>query len=179
MARSTMATLITRIRLMVGDPAGGSQVFTDDEVQDILDAHRVEVRTAELIPVDSVAAGGAVSRKEFVAPRGAWESGAVLQSNSYATVAPTVADLVIGRWTFATDQTPPMYISGQVYDLWGAAGDVLEAWAAKVAREFDFATDEQTFDRSQKTRGLLRVAAEYRRKARPPATRLVTSRAAW
>lgn len=179
MSRATMATLITRLRRAVGDPAGASQTWTDDELQDFLDDHRVEVRTAELIPVRSVASGGAVSYLEYMAPRGFWEDSPTLQSNSYATIVPATSDLLIGRWTFAASQTAPVYITGQVYDLWGAAVEAAEAWIGKLARDFDFATDGQRFDRSQKVRGLERVAETYRRKARPPGIRLVEHRYAW
>ena len=179
MSRATMATLTTRLRRAVGDPAGLSQAFSDDALQDFLDNHRVEVRTTELIPVRSVAAGGAVSYREFIAPRGFWEDSPVLQSNSYATLAPDVSDHLIGRWTFVATQTPPVYISGQVFDLWGAAVDTIEAWIGKVKSEFDFQTDGQQFDRSQKAVGMAKLAREYQRKARPPGIRLVEDRWAW
>ena len=179
MARPTMATLITRLRKAVGDPAGGSQAFTDDELQDALDAHRVEVRLAELLPVRSVASGGAVSYLEYLAPRGYWEDAPVLQGSSYATLAVASSDLLVGRWTFAASQTPPVYITGQVYDLYGAAVEILEAWIGKAKLEFDFATDAQRFDRSQKVSGIEKLIATYRRRARPPAVRLVEHRWAW
>jgi hypothetical protein len=139
----------------------------------------VEVRTAELIGVSSVASGGAVNYKEFMAPRGFWEDDPVLQSNGYATLTPSANDHLIGRWTFITGQTPPVFITGQVYDLWGAAVEVLEAWIGKVARDFDFSTDGQSFSRSQKVRGLEALIATYRRKARPPTIRLVDRRLVW
>ncbi len=174
-----MATLIIRLRLLVGDPAGGSQVFSDDELQDALDAHRAEVRVAQLIPIESVASGGTVSYLEYMAPRGNWEDDVLLQSSSYATVTPTTKDLLIGRWTFAATQLPPLYATGKVFDLHAPAVEILEKWAAKLKLEFDFATDGQSFTRSQKAGQLLALAAEYRRLARPPARRLVEHRFAW
>lgn len=179
MARSTMATLITRLRRAVGDPAGTSQTWTDDELQDFLDEHRVEARVVELRAVRSVATGGAVSYLEFRAPRGFWEDGAVLQSNAYATLVPTTSLPLQGRWLFATDQTPPVYASGAIFDLYGAAAQLLEAWVGKVARDFDFQTDEQRFARSQKAAGLSKLALEYRRRSRPPGMSLVEHQGAW
>ncbi len=179
MARSTMATLITRLRRAVGDPAGASQTFTDDEHQDALDHHRVEVRTAELIGVRSVAAGGAVSYLEYMAPVGFWEDSPLLQGPAYATIAPAASDHLIGRWTLAANQYPPVFITGQAYDLYGAAVEMLEAWLGKVKAEFDFATDQQSFTRSQKAIGMAALIDTYRRRARPPAIRLVEHRLAW
>ena len=34
MARSTMAALIARVRLLINDPSGASQVWADDDIQD-------------------------------------------------------------------------------------------------------------------------------------------------
>lgn len=179
MARPTMATLITRLRRAVGDPAGASQTFSDDELQDFLDAHRLEVRTVELEPVRSVASGGAVSYLEYMAPRGSWEDSPVLQSNSYAPLTPASSDLLRGRWTFATNTLAPVYITGQVYDLYGAAVDALLAVSATASQEFDFAEDGQSFTRSQKHAGVTRQITEYARRAWPPGPRIVDNRFAW
>lgn len=174
-----MATLITRLRRAVGDPAGASQVFSDDELQDFLDAHRVEVRVAELEPVRSVAVGGAVNYLEYLAPQGFWEDTPLLQSSSYATLNPSASDHLIGRWTFAATQLPPVYISGQQFDLWAAAVEALEAWIGKLKLDFDFVTDGQEISRSQKVGGIQKLIGEYQRKARSPHRRLVDSRFAW
>lgn len=246
MARSGMASLITRLRLAIGDPSGdpvvysawqtvhayaigdtrrpssanghfyravvagtsavgeptfptnggsvidgtvvwedegaipsGSSTFTDDELQGFLDNHRTEVRTVELDPIRSVAAGGATSYLEYRAPRGFWEDAPLLQSNSYATLSPAASDLVTGRWTFATNTLAPVFITGQCFDLWGAAVEALQAMSALVSREFDFATNNQSFSRSQKHAGILRQIAEYARRARPSGTRVVEDRYAW
>ena len=49
--RSTMQTnLIPRVRLLIGDPAGGSQVFTDQDVQDVLDESRQDIGNMGLTP---------------------------------------------------------------------------------------------------------------------------------
>jgi hypothetical protein len=174
MARATMATLITRTRLLIGDPAGGSQVFTDDQVEDALDSHRVEVVQAPLRDILSFAPGGAAPWLEYFAPRGNWEEDEVLADTTYTAVTPTTSDRQIGRWTFAASKTPPLYITGKVYDLHGAAVELLGAWLAKLKLEFDFETDGQVFDRSQKRRALEGLAADYRRLARSPGIRLVT-----
>lgn len=49
-------------------------------------------------------------------------------------------------------------------DLYTAAAEVLTAWAARIAREFDFQTEGGRFDRSQQTEALLSIAKQYRGK---------------
>jgi hypothetical protein len=164
-----MATLITRLRVVVGDPAGASQVFSDDELEDFLDERRADVDLA-LLRADTRLSG---SPTVFRAPVRWWETDHVLADGSGSALTPTVGgtDALAGVWTFATAQSGRVYITGRYYDLYGSAAAVLQAWAAKVSREFDFATDGQRFDRSQKREGLLATAREYARKAIPPGMR--------
>src|SRR5260221_567897 len=44
MPRASMAQLIAIVRLKTGFPSGGTPAFTDDQIQDVLDAHRCDVR---------------------------------------------------------------------------------------------------------------------------------------
>ncbi len=60
-------------------------------------------------------------------------------------------------------------------DVYAAAADLLEAWAAKEKLAFDFDADGQSFKRSQKMRALLELAREYRRQQRPQQGVLVRS----
>jgi hypothetical protein len=170
MIRSTMADLVTRLRTLVGDPASDTQAFTDDDLQGFLDERRTDVVEAELLPMLSNVVGSTMYR-EFVAPRRWWESGVVLKGTAGTPLTPDAADLIAGRWTFTAGEAIPVYVTGSYFDLYGTAQAVLEAWAAKVAREFDFGTDQQSFDRSNKREGLLAVAREFARKAIPPGPR--------
>ncbi|MFZ0324732.1 MAG: hypothetical protein WAN48_11445 [Actinomycetes bacterium] len=172
--RSSMTALVNRLRLLVGDPAGLTETFSFEQIQDALDAHRVEVLQLPLTPRPSIV-NGITSYREFYAPRGMWEADEVLVDSNYLTIAPSTSDRLVGHWTLATSKTPPVYITGKVYDLYGAAVDVLEQWAARFKAEFDFATDSQTFARSQKSLQVEALAATYRRRARPPAIRFVSS----
>lgn len=164
MARASMADLITRLRRLINDPAGVNQTWTDDELQDFLDAHRLDVRHARLRP-EPTWTGSGVTYTDYYADYGDWESDVVLEDASGNDLTPATSDLLTGHWTF-TDQDPPVYITGKTYDLYAAAAAVLEAWAARVALEFDFTADGASFRRSQKREALLALAAEYRRRAR-------------
>ena len=165
--RNSMAELISRLRSLVGDPAGADQEFDDQSLQDHLDRHRSEVRYLELTGAETIAPGGAVSYLDYYADRGDWENDEKLYNSTYAELAPATSDRLTGHWTFAADQDPPVYIVGKAYDVYAAAADLLEAWAAREKLSFDFDTDGQSFKRSQKAAMLLEMAREYRRQQRP------------
>ncbi len=168
-----MADLITRVRLLINDPAGASPVFSDQEVQDALDRHRSDVRYLELTPAETVAPGGAVSYLDYYADRGDWEADEALYDSTYAALAPSASDRLTGHWTFAADTDPPVYLVGKSYDVYAAAADLLEAWAAREKMAFDFDADGQGFKRSQKVQMLLAMAREYRRQQRPVSVGMV------
>lgn len=164
--RLSMADLIARARLLIYDEAGVDQVFEDQEVQDALDAHRTDVRYLELDAVATLSSSG-TEYLDYYAHRGHWEADEILVDGSFNTLAPDTADQLVGHWTFAANQDPPVYIVGKSYDLYAAAADLLEAWAAREKLAFDMDADGARFDRSQKMKALLELAAQYRRQQRP------------
>jgi hypothetical protein len=168
-----MVGLIARLRTMVGDPNEGDPelaAFTDDELEDFLDERRTDVFEAQLLSVPTTVSSAIVYRLH-VAPVRWFEADAVLADGAGAVLTPDSADPDAGQWTFDDGVAESVYITGRYYDLYGTAAAVCEAWAAKVAREFDFQTDQQRFDRTGKREGLLAVAREYWRKAVKPGRR--------
>lgn len=168
-ARASMATLITDLRFKVGDPivAGTppTSVFTDDELQSALDRHRTDVLQAPLTARPTRTATG-YEWLIYQAPLAFWEDGYAIQTAGWDAVTSATADTVNGRWTFTASTLPTLYITGTVYDLHGAAVEVLRAWQARVASEYDFGSDGQSFSRSQKSTQLAALAREYQRQAR-------------
>lgn len=164
-----MAALIAEVRSMTGDT--GTPVFSDDQIQDVLDERRTDVVEAQLRTRPSFTSPGLVVFTDYFSPRRHWEGSPVLKDHTGTTLTPTTSDLIAGHWTFSGGQAQPVYITGSFYDLYGSAQALLERWAAAVAREFDFATDQQSFDRTGKRDGLLAAARVYARKAVPPAER--------
>lgn len=170
MARSSMASLITQVRLMVADPYGSTAVMTDDQVQACLDQHRNDERYVQMRPVDRIAAGGAVTYVEFWAPASMtwWESDAALVDGSFNTVTPTTSDYVNGRWVFAADQSSvmPLHLSGQWYDVYGAAADACQVIAASVSLQMDYADAgiQNTWQFKQKN--MIDLEMQYRRRQR-------------
>ena len=164
-ARASLASLITRVRTLIDDNAT-TKTFTDDEVQAALDNWRTDVRYLELRPAETRTSSG-VEYRDYYAPCGDWEADAVLYDSGYATLTPTTSEYQAGHWAFTTGVTPPVYIVGKTFDVYAAAADLLEMWAAREKLSFDFDTDGQSFKRSQKAAALLALAREYRRQQRP------------
>jgi hypothetical protein len=168
MARSTMISLISRLRLLISDPSGASSVFTDDELQEALDQHRDEIRYRPLEAQPSYVAGPPVSTvyKVHYSDYINWENGAEIVDQSYVIQTPNDSDLINGRWTWTSGKVPTLYISGFSYDLYGAAAMVLDQWIAKIKFDTDFSDQGRSFRESQKVDHLKRLACEYRKKAK-------------
>jgi hypothetical protein len=166
--RAGMQPLVDRLRKAIGD-VGSSRVFEDDDLQAALDERRSRLSAVALL-ADPVISGSATV---FRAPYGFWEADAAIASSSGA-VTPDLSDPINGTWAFDAAPGVTLYVTGYAYDLWGTAANLLEEWAGRTALEFDFGTDQQQFDRSQKTSNLLKVAREYGRRAIPPHARGAT-----
>lgn len=170
--RSSMGDLILRVRTLVNDPApfpqgSATPQFGDQAIQDFLDRHQAIVRYAQLQPAPDLLTGGVISYVEYVAGDQDWEADAVLRDAAFGVLTPASADLINGVWTLSTSSVPPVFATGKTYDVYAAAADVLEAWAATVVLRFDFSTSDQRFSASQQREGLLELSETYRRRAKP------------
>lgn len=168
MARTALASIITQVRDLINDPAGAGQVFTDDQIQLSLDRYRQDVRYLRLEPAATITPS-ATSYLDYYAP-GAykpWEGSPTLVDGGYNALTPDTSDLDNGHWTFASSQSPPVYIVGIVHDLYSAAADLLEKWASKVALQFDFSADGGNYSMSQKQAQLMALARQYRANGKP------------
>lgn len=173
--RTSMADLIARVRRYIGDPAGTSQYFADEDVQDQLDEHRFTARYAPLMAAPTLQQGALYNYLDYYASVGNWESDEQLTWVNFATLTPATADRISGHWTFdlpAPGEYPPVYITGKFYDLNATAADLLEQWAAFLASTtYDTTADGLTFRRSQIVSAKQQLALTYRRKAMATSTR--------
>jgi hypothetical protein len=136
-ARTTIAELITKVRELTNATTSD---FSDLKVQAFLDRHRVEFRYAELCAIETIEAGPVQTYKTFLlerlAPRmiegntGSDPDAYQLLDNTYTALTPATEDLVNGRWTFTAEPTRPVMIVCWAYDVYAAAVDLLEEWAA-------------------------------------------------
>lgn len=182
--RDSMAGLIGAVRALVDDPSGDSAVFTDDAVQDALDHTRQDMNYLELAGKQTINPGGRTVWLDYYAMTGSvglgdWEDDVILQGYpSFAVLSPITADTLVGHWTFDTStdangQRPPVYLIGKNYDRYAAAVTILQKWAVRMSRNYDFSSDSQRFMLSQQRTGLLALAAEYKQQARPRMAQMV------
>lgn len=164
MTRSSMAALITQVRLLVGDPAGASAVFSDDELQTFLDNNATEAFYELLEAEPTIAAGGATTYLTWRHAAGWWEADEVLTDSSYNELTAASADRQRGRWTFAASQSAVL-IAGTHYDVYLAAAEAVDAWLAKVKLAYDFSADGGDFKRSQQAKALQELGAALRQRA--------------
>lgn len=162
--RTSMASLITRVRELIDDAAGAEQVFSDQQIQDTLDMRRRVITREPLAAISAVASNGVTSYLDHYSTYGYWEEDVLIQDGSYADLDLDIdtADFRVGKWTFAVSQNPPVFATGAVYDLYGAAADMLEQWLAKVKTDYDFLSSGRTFKRSQQSDGIERLVRMYR-----------------
>jgi len=172
--RSTMASIITRVRLLINDPTGASQIFTDQEIQNVLDDSRQDYVNDQLATKPTFT-GGTIQYLNYWHDLGSWEDGVVLKQFLTVTVTPSASDFIAGYWTFAANTLPPVFLSGSTHDLYRAAADLLERLAARWVLNYDFTSDSQTFKRSQAATALQNLACTYRKKQRASSLSLIRS----
>ena len=167
MARTTMAALIARVRLLVNDtqPAGNGQVWTDDQIQDVMDASRLDVKNLSLKPMPTFT-GSTIQYLDYYAPMGDWEDDLVIKQYLITVVTPATSENIVGHWTFSQTTLPPLYISGKTYDVYRSAADLLERQAAQWVLSYSMTVDGQSLQRGQVVTALQNLARTYRMKQR-------------
>lgn len=186
MSRAGMATLISRVRSLTFAgtaeyAVGTANYWDDDQIEQVLDRHRVDIFRERLVSEPTYTGGGSVGYTLFHSAYGNLEAGTALViedsvGDNRGTATYSV-DHQVGRVEFTADQAgTALYLTARSYDPYGAAAEVLEDWAASEARSFDFSADGQSFQRSQKAQGLREQARLMRKRARLQTRRLRTGR---
>ncbi len=159
--RSTMAALIARERVLINDPAGASQVFDDQTIQDIMDESRQDFYNLSLIPKPTFAIG-TISYLDYFSEFGGWEDDFVIKQFLTVVVTPATSEPIAGHFRFTVTTRPPLLITGKLFDVYRSAADLLERWAARYMTRFDFTSDAQSFKVSQVPVQLQKLAQTYR-----------------
>jgi hypothetical protein len=164
-ARSSMAALITRVRDLINDPSG-SPTWTDNQIQDVLDAGRVDYRYLRLAATPDWSTG-AIRFLDYYAPWGDWEADYTFAQYYTTTVTPSTTEPIVGHITFATSTFPPVYIAfGKSYDIYRAAADLLERWAAQWVMAYMVIANGQRLERQQVAVAYRDLAKQYRQQQR-------------
>lgn len=171
--RGTMASLIQRTRTLINDTSG-TPIFTDQVVQDVLDARRMDVVNGTLTGRPTYT-GSTLQYLDYFSDWSDWEDSPVLKQYLVTTVTPSVSENIVGHWQFAANTFPPIFITGRTYCLYGAAADLLERLAAQWVLLYSVTVDGQSLQRSQATANLLSLARRYRMQQRAGSLTLVRS----
>ncbi len=161
--RSTTSDLRAWLRKLVNDPSGASAVFSEQDLQDLLDEVRATVRQGELTVVE-VRTASAVQRRVWRSICGDWEGSPTFQDENFTTVTPSSSDLYVGEFVFAADYDQ-VYITGNLHNVYQAAANALRMMLAKVAQQTDVKADDIEERRSQKVKGLQSLIEEYETRA--------------
>lgn len=168
--RTSTSQLIAHVRRLLKIP-DESSVLDNQDIQDALDATRIEVAQWELEGVPFVQPDRQTVYHWFNAPMGgAWDRDALIQGASWETLTPDVvkSDYINGRFYFTTPRTLGVFITGGLYDVYAAAADIVEGVLVSGAVDsFDFTADGLSVSRSQKMGNLNMMAAGFRAKSRP------------
>ncbi len=178
MARSTMATMIANLRGLAqagtADYAVGTvNYWSDDQLQDKLDAHRQDIYRAPMQPIQ-VYKGGAVEYHDY-------HSGYInLETTSGGTAIFYVEDAAgsaVGTALYTPDYNRGVvtftadtggsayYLYGRSYDLNAAAADVWRTKAGHYATAVNFSTDNHRIDRGEIIKNCLQMAGYYSQQA--------------
>lgn len=165
MARSTMARLIYRVRLLVNDPLSATPQFSDDDIQDVLDEGREDIVNMPLIP-KPVYSGASIQFLDYYTELGGWEDDMVIKQFLINPVTPSMIEPIAGHFQFAQSTLPPLVVTGKLHDVYRAAADLLERWSARYVMAYNVNVDGQSLQRSQIAAAMLTLAKQYRQKQR-------------
>ena len=179
MARSSLAWIITELRRMVND--SDSSIWTDDQMQKMLDRNRFIIRR-ELLRVD-------VDRLQFYSKFGNLEGTYAYSTESGATwdgdaaiiklwdsgsagaiaITPDGWNLVDGLFAFDSEQNKSCYLDGLSYNLHGAIAEAMEQLAMDRDRAASWSRGGVQFTQYN----LLELARYHRSLAGPRGTTVV------
>lgn len=174
--RTGMANVIANLRL---DAQAGTADFSigytaywsDNQLQGILDEHRLDFSHEALTP-ETDYSGGTIIYKRYYLPHRNLESGTALTIENSAGVAVGTAlytvDYNANVVTFANDTGgSAYYASGRSFDRNRAAADVWSAKAAYYSTKPDFSTDNHSVKYSKVAEMCLAMATKYEALAGP------------
>lgn len=172
MARSGMVNPIKKLRnaaqVSLNDYAiGGVNYWTDDQLQEILDATRRDVYFAPTYPEMRATTGGTGLYYDYYFSGGDWEEGTatfIIQDTTGGTPNPSgySVNYRAGHIAFTADQRgTAYYLTARVYDINSAASEVWRTKAAQVASAYDFSADGHSMNRSQMQKHYLEMATHF------------------
>lgn len=171
--RTTMADLVTTLRGMTNagtaDYTAGTVVYwTNDQLQSVLDQHRVDINYAAMESIPTYGAG-TTTYTEYRSNVTWWENTPTLQTaggvsaGTAYTFYPERGVVIFNADTGGST----IYITGHTYDVYRAAADVWRKKAAYYATAYDIKTDNHDLKRSQLRAMAIEQAIQFEAMAAP------------
>lgn len=188
MSRAGMADNIQRVRALTYAGTaeyslGTANYWDDNQIEQVLDRHRQDLIRHKLLREPNYIGGGSVIYTRLRSAYGFLETAAsgtavfIIEDSigDDRGTATFTADYQLGIFDFASDTGgTALYLTARSYDVYGASAELLEQWASREARCFDFSADGQSFSLQQKVQGLREQASLLRKRARIRRTNLRT-----
>ena len=182
MARSGMTNLITRTRRLINDTA--SATWTDTELQDVLDLHKLRIWREPLEREKTNLTGTTYEYRLYYSRQENLEE--VASGTAYFHIedstgaakgsADYTMDYIRGMLTMDADQGgTALYISGWTFDINAAAGDCWREVAGGKAGKYDVSADGHRMSRSQLMKQAIDMAKYYDGKSKPVSVRQWTN----
>lgn len=185
-ARDGMANLITQLRLLANagptdHTVNGVAYWTDDQLQERLDAHRQTVKRLAIHAEPEYIDGDYLYTEYFIPEQhrqfeeaGTDSGWALRDGDGTAITTGYTVNYESGTITFDADQDAEIYyLDFRVYDMNLAAADVWERKAGFYEASVDWSSDNHSVKRGQQRDFALKKAAEFRRRAGPMVSRRV------
>lgn len=193
--RPTVLPLVDLVRELIGDPASGSQKFSNLSIQNALDESRSDVRYEILTAAPTITKTTGNTAQfvwiDYYSKFQYWEiDAAVVQWGDYTQRTPLAVEFIVGHWQFSYLQQPgqmvpdsqypgtipPLYVTGRTYDPYAAAVRLLKALKAKLMlTTYDFSAGGQSFHRGTILQTISEMIADYSRQMKFRAIPLVRS----
>lgn len=174
--RPGMSDLVGQIRIMAdagtADYTAGTVVmWTDDQLQTMLDRNMTEFYREPTVPVITYDAANTPVYKTHWLPYQYIEGGTafVLQTADGGSVSASYSlDYANGKLTFTSNQGGTVYYAtGRYYDVNLAASEVWRQKAANAAKYYSFSTDNHRFDRAALMKQFMEMSKYYAAQAGP------------
>jgi hypothetical protein len=171
-----MSNLLTRTRRLIDDQ--DMTIWSDDELQDILDEHKVRVHRERLEMEKTLVSASDYEYKNYHSRHSNYEEGGTAYFHVEAAngtqrgTADYSVNYVRGYITMTADQAgSALYLSGWSYDLNAGAADCWRERAGTKAGQFDAAMDGHKMTRSQWFTHCVDMAKMYERRSQPVTVR--------
>jgi hypothetical protein len=187
-ARSGMTNLIQTLRGMCDIGAtdytiSGSAYWTDNQLQDVMDTHRVDIWREPLSIIETYTGGGSVEYLHYQSEYTNFEETTggtgifwIEEADGDKITTGFTPDYQRGHITFAADTSGTVYyLTGRTFDLNASAADIWRRKAAHYGASFSFSTDNHRIDKGALIQNALRMSDVYSRLCGPVSTTLYRS----